>query len=117
MAVSELELIKQQTIVLSVNEKIDLAEYLLEQAKKDKQVASSANGQMGGPDLDRREEYEWLRLHRDEYPGQYVALLGDRLVAHAGTLGELHRLVRDSGVKRPLFVRVESPDELPFGGW
>jgi hypothetical protein len=116
MAASELELLKQQAIVLTPNEKLDLAEYLLEQAKRDKQLAS-VNGQVNAPNPDRREEYDWLILHRDEYPGQYVALLGDRLVAHAETLGELHRLVRDSGVKRPLFVRVESPDELPFGGW
>lgn len=116
MAASVLELLKQQMVGLSPNEMLDLAAYLLEQAKKDKEIAS-ANGRPDEPDPTRRAEYAWLGLHRDEYPGRYVALLGDRLVAHADTLSELHRLVRESGVKRPLFVRVESPDDLPFGGW
>jgi Family of unknown function (DUF5678) len=116
VAVSKIELLKQQTLGLTANELVDLAAYLLDHAKRRRQPTSVAR-QVDVPDSERRAEYEWLRLHRGEYPGQYVAVLGDRLVAHAETLGELHRLVRESGVKRPLFVRVESPDELPFGGW
>ncbi|MBL8189106.1 MAG: hypothetical protein JNK38_13935 [Acidobacteria bacterium] len=65
----------------------------------------------------RRREYEWIHQHQDEYAGQYVALVGDRLVAHAATLRELHELVRTANVSRPFFARIEAKDELAFGGW
>lgn len=65
----------------------------------------------------RRREYEWINQHQDEYAGRYVALVGDRLVAHAATLRELHKLVRNTQAHRPFFARIEAKDELPFGGW
>lgn len=111
-----LETFKQQTQALTAAEKLDLAEYLVKQAELDRAQAN-ASAQPAEPDPQRRREYAWLREHRDEYAGQYVALSGDQLVAHAADLRELHRLVREAGAYRPLFVRVEAPDELPFGGW
>lgn len=45
----------------------------------------------GAPDIYRRKEMEWLRLHRKEYPGEYVALDGDQLVAHHKDGNELYR--------------------------
>jgi hypothetical protein len=111
-----LETVKQQTQALTAAEKLDLAEYLVKQAELDRAPARAAE-QAAEPDPHRRREYAWLREHRDEYAGQYVALNGDRLVAHSTDLGELHQLVREAGAHRPFFVRVESRDELPFGGW
>ena len=75
------------------------------------------NGATESFDPLRRREYEWINQHRDEYAGRYVALLGDRLVAHAATLRELHTLARAASARRPFFARIEAKDELPFGGW
>lgn len=111
-----LETFKQQTQALTAAEKLDLAEHLVKQAELDRAQAHTA-AQPAEPDPLRRREYAWLREHRDEYAGQYVALDGDQLVAHAGELRELHRLVREAGAYRPFFVRVEALDELPCGGW
>lgn len=79
--------------------------------------ATTNNGAAEGFDPSRRREYEWINQHRDEYAGRYVALAGDQLVAHAATLRELHKLVRDAKAHRPFFARIEAKDELPFGGW
>jgi len=122
MPVERLNEIKQQISALTLGEKEDLVAFLNEQVKKDKEVeaveSEASNGRQDEPDPYRRRELEWMKQHRDEYAGQYVALLGDTLVAHAETLRELHRLVKESGVKRALFARIEALDELSFvGGW
>jgi len=121
MLTDRVQEVLRQIESLSADERQSLVNYLNEQARKDTAVASDPGSDQemaqAEPDPFRRREYEWLRQHRDEYAGQYVALKGDRLVAHAESLRELHHLVRESGIRRPLFVRIESPDELPFGGW
>ena len=39
--------------------------------------------------VDRSAEVHWLEQHWADYPGQWVAVLGENLVAHAETLDEL----------------------------
>lgn len=120
MNTEQLNAIKQQLTALSADEKLDLVEYLKEQAQKDKEIEAATaqtNGQTEKSALSCRLEYEWLRQHRHEHPGQYVALDGDRLIAHADSLREVYRLAREAGVKSPFTTRIASPDDLPFGGW
>jgi hypothetical protein len=74
-------------------------------------------GNASSAEVTRRHEYEWIRLHRDEYAGQYVALDGARLVTHADSLSEVYRLADAAGASHPFIVRIEAKDELPFGGW
>jgi uncharacterized protein HemY len=40
-------------------------------------------------DVDRSAEFRWLAEHGEEYKGQWVAMLGEGLLAHAPTLDEL----------------------------
>jgi predicted TIM-barrel fold metal-dependent hydrolase len=121
MSVERLNEIKRQVSVLMLDEKQDLVAFLSEQVNKDRGAeagqSSPSNGQQEEPDPERRRELEWMKQHRKEYAGQYVALFGDRLVAHADNLRELHRLVKESGVKRAVMTRIETPDEVWFGGW
>ncbi len=120
MNTEQLNTIKQQLLALSADEKLDLATYLHEQAQKDKEVevaAAQTNGYEETPDPYRRREMEWLKQHDKEYAGQYVALLGNRLVAHADTLPELDRLIKASGVQRPVVTRIKALGEVLFGGW
>jgi hypothetical protein len=61
---------------------------------------------------------QWLREHSREYAGQWVAIEGDRLVAHSLDADQFFAAVRQSGVKDPLFAHLEPEDERPFaGGW
>lgn len=62
-------------------------------------------------------EQRWLAEHGHEYAGQWVALDGDKLLAHGESSHEVYDAVRDSGVQLPLVVRVDPTDRLPFGGW
>lgn len=40
-------------------------------------------------DQDRTKELQWIATHGKEYRGQWIAVLGDSLVAHAPSLKEL----------------------------
>ncbi|MGH9843185.1 MAG: DUF5678 domain-containing protein [Blastocatellia bacterium] len=64
---------------------------------------------------DRAREYEWLAKHRREYIGQWIALDGDRLVAHSFDAKEMFAQVDAAGVVQPLVLYVENPD-VPFIG-
>jgi hypothetical protein len=63
-------------------------------------------------------ELRWLAEHSREYAGQWVALDGDRLLAHGESAREVYEAVHASEVRLPLVVLVEAADQnLPFGGW
>jgi len=118
---------------LSLDEKLTLVKFLIEQAKQDAAAKSNdeaaANGTPPGasdepritrddvPDRSFRREMEWLKSHRHEYPGEYVAIEGDQLFAHGPNGRKALAEARQAGAKHPLIVRIEAEDELPFGGW
>ncbi|MBI2219132.1 MAG: hypothetical protein HYU51_17760 [Candidatus Rokubacteria bacterium] len=59
-------------------------------------------------DLDRRQEYDWLRTHGHQYRGQWVALDGATLLVSAATLRELQERLRAVPVtNRPFLHRVD----------
>jgi hypothetical protein len=62
------------------------------------------------------EEQKWLKEHRKEYAGQWVALEGSNLISHSANAKEVFDAARLSA-HQPLIVQVESLDELPFSGW
>jgi hypothetical protein len=67
---------------------------------------------------DRSLEMRWLRDNWKQFAGQWVAIDGERLVAHAATARQLFSLIdQQEGCQRPLMVHVEPLDDLPFGGW
>ena len=66
----------------------------------------------------RSREYEWLREHRHEYAGQYVALAGHQLLAHGTDGRTVLAEAEATGEPLPYIVRVEDADETAFwGGW
>ncbi len=132
MANGILQEVMQRADILSFDEKLTLAAYLIERAKQaavngpansakvnsqEQAAVEELQASADEPDPFRIREYEWLRQHREAYPGQYVALIGDQLVSHGPNLREVIDAARQSGYPRALFVRIESPDEPPFGGW
>ena len=71
-----------------------------------------------GDDKIRLRRLEWLKAHREEYGGQYVALDGERLVA----VGPNYRIAREkarAAGKTDAFVTyLPKPDEVAeMGGW
>ena len=68
-------------------------------------------------EIDCSGELRWLDQHRQEYVGQWVALQGDRLLAHGMSARDVYDEARGQGVDVPSVLRIELPDEWPFGGW
>lgn len=65
---------------------------------------------VGGPlDVDRTPEFRWLDAHGPEYKGEWVAVLGDRLIAHAARLKDLDARLDEQQPMRisPLVVRIQ----------
>lgn len=69
------------------------------------------------PLIDASKELRWLKEHRHEHIGQWVALDGNRLLAHGTNAREVFRAAREAGVKAPFVEQILPADELPFGGW
>jgi hypothetical protein len=62
----------------------------------------------------RREEFQWLARESGPYAGQWVALAGNRLVAHGDELANVGAAAaRAAGVDRPLLTHLPPVEELP----
>jgi len=71
-----------------------------------------------GDDEIRQLRMEWLKSHREEYGGQYVALDGDQLLA----VGPNYRIAREkaltAGKPNAFVTYLSKPDEIAdMGGW
>ena len=120
MSVKVFEAIKQQIIMLSSQQRSELTRFLAEQEEKDKLVAASATAprdESQAAERKRQQHMEWMKAHREEYAGQYVALDGDRLAGQGRTLAEAHQQARQNGVNNPFLVRLTSENEVLCGGW
>ena len=62
-----------------------------------------------------RRALQWVTEHAREYTGQWVALDGDRLIAHSPNHDEVWAAARASGVYLPLITFVEDPDKIYAG--
>jgi hypothetical protein len=58
----------------------------------------------------------WLGEHAHEYPGEWIALDGNKLIAHSLDRAAVRAAADASGAYLPLVMRVPSPDDLPFAG-
>jgi hypothetical protein len=115
MSAELLKTIKQQSEELTPKEKSQLAHHLLERVKEQEQTQAVRTNHVDEGTRQRR--LEWLKAHREEYAGQYVALDGDVLVGHGATIGEAHKQANEKGVQVPFLVRVTSENEVLFAGW
>jgi len=112
MSAETLDSIKKQLAVLTRQEKFALANYLLEQAKEEKETENGKNIE----DDVKRHQLEWLKNNREKYAGQYVALAGDRLVGHGATIHEAHEQAKQNCVRKPFLVRVFSEETIVSAG-
>ena len=65
------------------------------------------------PVPDSTRELRWLKEHAREYAGQWVALDGDRLIAHGPDAKAVFAAADADGAYLPLVSQVEDPDR-PF---
>jgi hypothetical protein len=69
------------------------------------------------PQADFSLSVKWLAEHETEYAGQWVALDGDRLIAHGQDVKEVYAAAAASAVKYPMVTQVEDPNAPPFAGF
>ena len=92
--------------------------HLLAQPQQEPQQPSKPPQDRRVPPLpvpDSRREVQWLAAHAREYAGQWVALDGDRLLAHGPQPQAVWAAAEASGVYLPLVTFVENPDSLYAG--
>ena len=114
-----LEQIINEARALSPAEKQKLRQALdreLEQVKERERIQPAHSD--NGDEQMRQRRMEWLKSHREEYGGQYVALDGDQLLA----VGPSYRIAREKALaagKADAFVTyLYKPDEVSeMGGW
>jgi hypothetical protein len=102
-----------------------IVERILEEVKKltaderrDLREALAHETPLPAPAFNTHErEHAWVERNRDEYLNQWVALDGDRLLAHGLDPRTVYLSAREVGVRAPYLTRVEPRDELPFAGW
>jgi hypothetical protein len=59
-------------------------------------------------------EREWIRTHREQYRGQFVALAGAQLLAHGKDENAVIDQARQSGVATPFVTYIETEDEAQY---
>ncbi|MGH9832435.1 MAG: hypothetical protein ACRD9Y_05415, partial [Blastocatellia bacterium] len=72
------------------------------------------------PTFDSRDpepSLRWIEKHRREFVGQYVALDGDRLMAHGVDAREVIAAVQASGLNGLFFTLIAPADAPPFAGF
>lgn len=107
-----LEQIIDDARTLSPGEKSQLRQAL------DRELQQQAPVQSPKPNYPTNEqERAWLDAHRDEYLGQWVALAGDRLIAHGADARSVYDEARSRGVSVPYLAHVTPKVEAYVGGW
>jgi hypothetical protein len=66
------------------------------------------------PEPDYEPSARWIKEHRAEYGGQWIALDKDRLIAHGNDADAVFAAARQDGAYLPLVTYLEPADALPF---
>jgi hypothetical protein len=117
------ESIFNQIIQLPPPERIKLWQ-LLEKLKERDPVSqetqgtpqpSKKNRRQAEPMRDYKTELQWIADHAREYKGQWVALDGDRLIAHGANADDVFDAAEADGANLPLVGFVDDPDKIYAG--
>jgi hypothetical protein len=110
MADITVENILTQIAQLPPEERRKLRQLLEQQEQRTKPPLDKRVPPRPAPDSTR--EMKWLREHRREYIGQWVALDGDRLIAHGANAKEVFAAADADGAYLPLITFIEDPDKI-----
>ena len=114
---ARLEQIIDQARTLSYAEKQKLREALDAELEEQPELSHDTRDASTEDNVIRERRLDWLKTHREEYAGQYVALVGDTLVGHGRTMREANEQARKNGVRDPFLVHLTSESEVLFAGW
>ncbi|MGH9831057.1 MAG: DUF5678 domain-containing protein [Blastocatellia bacterium] len=118
MSGEQLTALKEQLAGLTAQEKLELAKFLEDEVARDlSHGALKLDSDKYTAARKQVQHIGWLKAHREEYAGRYVALDGDRLVGNGATIREAHDEARRQGIEHPFLTHISSANDAPFGGW
>ena len=113
-----LEQIIDETRSLTPAEKRKLRQVLdreLDQVKENERTQPALDN---NHEQTRKRRLEWLKSHREEYGGQYVALDGDQLLAVGPNYRDAREKALAAGKPNAFVTYLSKPDEIAeMGGW
>lgn len=108
------ELILAEIAALPADERMKLISLLIRDGAKESDPRDGVFGEwFDSPDPEP--SLRWVREHREEFTNQYVALDGDRLIAHSPDPNEVIAAVRAAGLNGIYFTLISPVDEPVFG--
>lgn len=84
---------------------------LIQLLQKEESKATQKGGKNPNPNI------EWLKAHRAEVAGKYVALEDGELIAKGETLREVDQEAKRNGARKPLLTYVARENEELWAGW
>ena len=64
-----------------------------------------------------RKAMNWMREHRAEYLGQWVVLVGDRLISHGPDATTVYAQAKAAGIETPFLEQIREEESAYCGGW
>ena len=117
---ARLEQIINEARLLSPSEKQQLRDELELELERDQvkdQILTTQNGNRDDEQV-RARRLEWLKTHREEYGGQYVALDRDMLLAVGPTFRAAREKALAAGKPGAFVTYLSKPDEIAeMGNW
>jgi hypothetical protein len=110
------ETLFNQITVLPVGEKLKLRAWLDADLKNPDEAANGVKFVKPIPMPDPEPNRRWMNEHAHEYGGQWVALDGDRLIAHGENAEEVFAAADADGAYLPLVTYIPPADAPPFVG-
>jgi hypothetical protein len=110
------EMILNQITSLPLSEKVRLRVLLDDQLKSASEVKDGVKFVKPIPVPDPEPSMRWMNEHAQEYGGQWVALDGERLIAHGENAGEVFAAAQADGAYLPLVTFITPADAPPFVG-
>jgi uncharacterized protein DUF5678 len=111
-----LENLLNQITNLPIDDKVRLFTELGEQIKSATTIDHGGRFVGPIPEPDPEPNRRWMMAHRNEYAGQWVALDGERLIAHGTNADEVFASARADGAYLPLITFIPPADAPPFVG-
>lgn len=113
MATATVEQILETIATLPANEQTRLRQALNQQPGKKEPLGKFVDPI---PEPDPKPSMDWLRENSEEYAEQWVALDGDRLIAHGSIAKEVFDAADADGAYLPLVTFIERKSERFFVG-
>ena len=95
MSIEQISHLKEQLAALTPQDKLEVARFLFDQARLEAAAPDSVTAAADHSTIvnKRTQHLAWLKAHREQYSGQYVALDDDRLASSGATMREAHIIV------------------------